>query len=169
MTRGRGGGSPSGAGPDTRFPPGSAAAAWAAGPRRGNPGLEVHGRNRRFRPPRTGGLWALVASAKICTSICTHWGCEMTDRTVSIAEARANLPGLIREAEEGEAVQITRWGAPVAVLLSAARYQKLAQGRPSFGVALDRFLEGIELDEVGLEEGELHGLRDRGPGREAPW
>ncbi len=97
------------------------------------------------------------------------WGWEMTDRTVSIAEARANLPGLIREAEEGGAVQITRWGAPVAVLLSAARYQKLARGRPSFGVALDRFLEGIELDEVGLEEGELNGLRDRRPGREAPW
>lgn len=31
------------------------------------------------------------------------------------------------EAEEGEAIQIERWGAPVAVLLSAARYQKLAR------------------------------------------
>jgi prevent-host-death family protein len=60
----------------------------------------------------------------------------MTDRTVSIAEARAKLPGLIREAEEGEAVQITRWGAPVAVLLSAAQYQKLAHGRPCSALRL---------------------------------
>jgi prevent-host-death family protein len=93
----------------------------------------------------------------------------MTDRSVSIAEARAKLSGLIREAEEGEAVQITRWGAPVAVLVSAARYQKLAHGRPPFGVALDTFLEGIELAKVGLEEGEFLGLRERGPGRGAPW
>lgn len=93
----------------------------------------------------------------------------MTDRSVSIAEARAKLPGLIREAEEGEAVQITRWGAPVAVLVSAARYQKLAHGRPSFGNALDSFIESIELAEVGLEADEFQGLRDRGPGRETPW
>jgi prevent-host-death family protein len=93
----------------------------------------------------------------------------MTDRKVSIAEARAKLPGLIREAEEGEAVQITRWGAPVAVLLSAAQYQKLAHGPPVFGVALDSFLERFELAEVGLEQGEFQGLRDHGAGRDAPW
>lgn len=93
----------------------------------------------------------------------------MAERSVSIAEARAGLPGLIKEAEEGEVVQITRWGAPVAVLVSATRYQQLAHGRPSFGAALDRFLEGFEMTEVGLEKGELDNLRDREEGRGVPW
>jgi len=33
----------------------------------------------------------------------------MAERSVSIAEARAGLSGLVKEAEEGEVVQITRW------------------------------------------------------------
>jgi prevent-host-death family protein len=49
----------------------------------------------------------------------------MTDRSVSMPEAQGKLPGLIRAAEEGEAVQMARWGAPVAVLVSVARDQKL--------------------------------------------
>ena len=41
----------------------------------------------------------------------------ITDRQ-SIAEARRNLPSLIREAESGKAVELTRRGEPVAVLIS---------------------------------------------------
>lgn len=93
----------------------------------------------------------------------------MAERSVSIAEARAKLPGLVKEAEEGETVQITRWGAPVAVLVSAARYQQLAHGRPSFGVALDSFLERVEMTGVRLEQGEFEDLRDRDAGRKPPW
>ena len=93
----------------------------------------------------------------------------MAERSVSIAEARAGLSGLVKEAEEGEAVQITRWGAPVAVLVSAAQYQQLAHGRPSFGAALDRFLESFEMSGVWLEKGELGDLRDREAGRGTPW
>jgi prevent-host-death family protein len=93
----------------------------------------------------------------------------MAERIVSIAEARANLPGLVKEAEGGEAVQITRWGTPVAVLVSTARYQRLAHGRPSFGAALDSFLGQVEPTGIRLEKGEFEGLRDREAGREPPW
>jgi prevent-host-death family protein len=93
----------------------------------------------------------------------------MSERSVSIAEARAKLPGLVKEAEDGAAVQITRWGAPVAVLVSATRYQQLAHGRPSFGVALDRFLERVDMTGVRLGKGEFEGLRDREAGRQTPW
>lgn len=93
----------------------------------------------------------------------------MADRSVSIAEARAKLPGLVKEAEGGAAVQITRWGAPVAVLVSATRYQELAHGRPSFGVALESFLGRVDLTGARLGKDELKGLRDREAGRPSPW
>ena len=93
----------------------------------------------------------------------------MAGRSVSITEARARLPGLVKEAEAGEPIHITRCGEPVAVLVSSKRYQQLVHGRPSFGAALDRFLGGVELAEVGLGRGESEDLRDRGAGRIAPW
>lgn len=93
----------------------------------------------------------------------------MAEHNVSIAEARARLPGLVKEAEAGAAVQITRWGTPVAVLVSATRYQQLAHGRPSFGVALDALLEQVEMSAIQLDRGELENLRDRGTGREPRW
>jgi prevent-host-death family protein len=93
----------------------------------------------------------------------------MAKRSVSIAEARAKLPGLVKEAEEGAAVQITRWGTPVAVLVSATRYQQLAHGRPSFGVALDNFLERVDMAGIRVGKDEFEDLRDREAGREPPW
>ncbi|MFU8887220.1 MAG: type II toxin-antitoxin system Phd/YefM family antitoxin [Trueperaceae bacterium] len=93
----------------------------------------------------------------------------MAGRSVSIAEARARLPGLVKEAEAGEPIHITRWGEPVAVLVSSTRYQQLVHGRPSFGAALDRHFGGVEMTEVGLDRDEPEDLRDRGAGRVAPW
>lgn len=93
----------------------------------------------------------------------------MAERSVSIAEARAKLSGLVKEAEEGVAVRITRWGTPVAVLVSTTRYQQLAHGRPSFGVALDDYLDRVEIAGIGLDESEFENLRDRHAGREPPW
>jgi prevent-host-death family protein len=93
----------------------------------------------------------------------------MAERSVSIAEARAKLSGLVKEAEEGAAVRITRWGAPVAVLVSARRYQQLAHGRPSFGAALDDYLERVDIGGIGLDEGEFENLRGGDAGREPRW
>ena len=57
----------------------------------------------------------------------------MTDRH-SIAEARRNLPALIREAENGKQVELTRRGEPVAMLISHQAFKYLTS--PQFGVAL---------------------------------
>lgn len=54
----------------------------------------------------------------------------MDNRVVSLAQARANLPGLVKEVEEG--------------------------------VALDTFLEQVEMDGIRIERGEFEDLRDRG-------
>jgi prevent-host-death family protein len=91
------------------------------------------------------------------------------ERSVSIAEARARLPGLVRDAEDGTPVEITRWGRPVAVLVSATKYQQMARGRPSFGSALDEFLKDLKMTEIGVERGEFEGLRDPGAGRRPRW
>lgn len=51
---------------------------------------------------------------------------------VSVADAKTHLTRLLQQVEAGEPVQITRRGRPVAVLLSQAEYQRLAQPRRSF-------------------------------------
>ncbi|MCH9828698.1 MAG: type II toxin-antitoxin system Phd/YefM family antitoxin [Pseudomonadota bacterium] len=46
-------------------------------------------------------------------------------KTISIADARNRFTALIREAERGTPVQLSRRGTTVAVLLSAGDYQRL--------------------------------------------
>lgn len=79
------------------------------------------------------------------------------------------MPGLVRDAEDGTPVEITRWGKPVAVLISVTKYREMARGRPSFGPALDGFLKDLEMTEIGVERGEFEGLRDPEAGRGTPW
>ena len=55
----------------------------------------------------------------------------------SIAQARRNLPGLIREAELGMTVQLTRRGKPVAVLVGHRSVERMVTGRRSFVEAYD--------------------------------
>jgi len=92
----------------------------------------------------------------------------MVRRTASIAEARAHLPGLVRDAESGAVVEITRRGRPVAILVSAARHHQLASDKKDFGKALDEFLRVTPVDQVGLEAGEFAALRGVGAHR-AGW
>ncbi len=74
----------------------------------------------------------------------------MTD-TLSIAEARRNLPTLIRDAESGKAVTLTRRGTPVAVLVGRRQYEQLAAGRRSFSEAYGDFAKGSNLVELELD------------------
>jgi prevent-host-death family protein len=84
---------------------------------------------------------------------------------VSVAEARQNLPRLIQSAERGRVVEITRRGEPVAVLISAGRFQSLSGERPSFSAAVAAVRERHGVFELGIGDAELAGLRDRSPGR----
>jgi prevent-host-death family protein len=78
-------------------------------------------------------------------------------RDVSIAEAKNRLTELLYEAEDGQPVQVTRRGAPVAVLLSAAEYERLRVAASGADFALwcqnwrarqPRGFEGISADEL---------------------
>ena len=90
----------------------------------------------------------------------------MAEKTYSVAEARQNFARLIRSAERGKAIEITRRGEPVAVLLSAAEYLALTGERPSFVAALHHLRERLEVEDLGIGNEEFEGLRDESPGRE---
>jgi prevent-host-death family protein len=86
----------------------------------------------------------------------------------SVAEARQYFARLIRDAEQGRAVEITRRGEPVAVLLSASGYQSLTGGRRSFLEAVGAVRERLHVERLGIDDADFDGLRDDSPGREVP-
>jgi prevent-host-death family protein len=83
----------------------------------------------------------------------------------SIAEARSHLPSIVDQAEAGQAIELTRRGKPVAVLLSLREVERLRGERTGFGEAYRRFLKTHRLSEIGLDEDEVESTRDRSPGR----
>ena len=88
-------------------------------------------------------------------------------KEVSISEARENLPSLVRDAERGDAVTLTRRGEPVAVLISTERYRAHARSSIPFGQALDEFRDSSDLVELDIET-IYEDVRDRSPGRDVP-
>lgn len=90
----------------------------------------------------------------------------MTDRH-SIAEMRRNLPALVREAERGRVVELTRRGEPVAVLMGRKHYDRLVSTRRSFVEAYREFTRDIDLYELTFDPDELFaGTREETPGRD---
>ena len=86
-------------------------------------------------------------------------------RSYSIAEARNDLPTLIHEVERGGPVKITRRGKPVAILLSAEEYDRMARARPTFTEAYNAWRSSVDLDEVAVPMSHFADLRDPSPGR----
>ncbi|MCZ7663092.1 MAG: type II toxin-antitoxin system Phd/YefM family antitoxin [Thermoleophilia bacterium] len=86
-------------------------------------------------------------------------------REYSIAEARNHLSQVVRLAEHEGAVELTRRGKPVAVVVSRDEFLRLQTpaGEP-FGF-LDRFRDEHDVDHCGLEPDDMAGLRDPHPGR----
>ena len=89
----------------------------------------------------------------------------MSDRH-SIAEARSNLPRLVREAERGKAVELTRRGEAVAVLIGRRQYERLTGRFRSFSDAYEEFTKNVDLAELAIDPDELFaGTRDDTRGR----
>ena len=87
-------------------------------------------------------------------------------KSYSIAEARNDLPGLIHDVERGDPVKITRRGKPVAVLLSAREYDRIAATRPTFADAYATWKSSVDFDEIAVEPDHFAARRERSPGRE---
>lgn len=86
----------------------------------------------------------------------------------SIAQARDHLPAIVHEVEQGQPVELTGRGKPVAVLLSATEYKQLSRSRPSFMEALERWRQSADFEAIDVDEW-LEGVREESPGREFQW
>ena len=89
-------------------------------------------------------------------------------KSSTIAEAKNNLSQLIHQLESDEAIHLTRHGKPVAVMLSEANYQKLANKNNSLYQAIQQWRNELDND-VALTETELKSLRAASSGREFSW
>lgn len=86
----------------------------------------------------------------------------------SITEARMKLPGLVREAESGKAVELTRRGEGVAVLIGRKQYERLISRSRRFTEAWDDFSREVALTELEIDPDEVFaGARGGAPGRNA--
>jgi prevent-host-death family protein len=88
-------------------------------------------------------------------------------RRYSIAEARQELPRLVRRLERGRPLEITRLGKPVAVLMSAAEYLRLEGERPSFNETVRGLRSRLAVESLGIADEDFRSLREAGPGRKA--
>jgi prevent-host-death family protein len=90
---------------------------------------------------------------------------------ISIAEAKNALTRLIHEAEQGQAIHITRRGKPVAVLVSEDEYERLKTGekKKDFWQAIQEMRADPNFEPVDLSLEEVDSWRDKSPGREFSW
>jgi prevent-host-death family protein len=90
----------------------------------------------------------------------------MAATKVSVAEARQHFARLIKRAQQGKTIQITRRGEPVAVLLSASEYSAITGERSSFIDAMSQVRERLGVADLEIGDAEFEGLREESPGRE---
>ena len=92
--------------------------------------------------------------------------------TVSIAEAKNQLPRIVQQAETGEPVHITRHGKPVAVLVSEAEYERLQAGQAgpkSLWDTMRDWRAANAFDWPELTGEEVDAWRDKTPPRGFSW
>ncbi len=90
------------------------------------------------------------------------------DEQYSIAEARSGLADLVKKAEAGNAVELTRRGEPVAVLIGRKQYERLVSHSRHFSEVWDEFAREVELKGLEIDpDAVFAGVRDRAAGRDA--
>ena len=84
----------------------------------------------------------------------------------SIAEARANLPAIVDQAEAGLEIELTRRGKPVAVVVSPRGLERRRSDAVRFSDVYYKFLKTYSLDEIGIDDNLLQSARKKDKGRE---
>jgi len=88
-------------------------------------------------------------------------------RKHSIADARSNLPQLIRDAEAGQAIELTRRGEGVAVLIGLKQYERFTARTRSFSKALSDFRDAFSVADLDIDPDEVFAdARDKSAGRD---
>ncbi len=84
----------------------------------------------------------------------------------SIAAARSSLPQLVRKAESGKAVELTRRGEVVAVLIGRKQYERLLSKSLRFSEEWKAFTSEVALGDLKIDPDEVFAdVRDRTSGR----
>jgi prevent-host-death family protein len=124
---------------------------------------------------------SFVTSADDVEKCSTHYGYsynvdhnveeDSIMRTSTIAEAKNNLSQLIHQLETGEAIHLTRYGKPVAVLISENQYQRVIGTNKSLNSAILNWRSQLEQNgDIGFNDKELQALRkESSTGREFTW
>lgn len=93
-------------------------------------------------------------------------------RRYPLSYAQDNLSEIVRQIEEGEAVELTEKGEAVAVLVSCEdfkRYMRHTPNRPKangdFWEAMQEFREVMEREGLNYDD-VFENVRDKSPGRE---
>jgi prevent-host-death family protein len=78
----------------------------------------------------------------------------------TVAEAKNKLPSIIHSVENGPPVKLTRYGRPVAVLLSINQYEKLSRTKEGYWDALQSFRNCMEKEDIRIADSDFEELRD---------
>ena len=100
---------------------------------------------------------------RLCQSRLTE---IMMQKQFSIADAKNRLPAIVHSVEDGAAVELTRRGKPVAVIISKRDYELLSRTGKGFWTALSDFHRNLAQMDVTIADADFAELRDRSPGRE---
>lgn len=91
-------------------------------------------------------------------------------KTSTIAEAKNNLSYLIHQLEVNEPIHLTRYGKPVAVMMSETQYEKLTSPVKSLNTAILNWRSQLdESMDIGLTDMELKAIREESTGRDFSW
>ncbi len=86
----------------------------------------------------------------------------MTEK-YSIADARHNFPTLVREAENGNVIGLTRRGRLVAMLIGERHYEQLASNYQGFAESYRNFAVNVNLANLDIEPDRLFSLSRKEP------
>ncbi len=84
----------------------------------------------------------------------------------SVAEARDQFARLVRFAEKGKVVEVTRRGKTVAVILSAKEYLKQWNRKKPLWKGIEEWRKKYNVDALGLGPEIWDGVGDKSPGRD---
>lgn len=87
------------------------------------------------------------------------------DKQFPISDAKNKLPALVHAIEHGPAVQLTRHGKPVAVLISISQYKRLIHRPKNFWATLNAFRESADIDTLLSSDDNFFDHRAKSPGR----
>ena len=81
----------------------------------------------------------------------------MTEK-YSIADARHSFPTLVREAENGKVIGLTRRGSLVAMLIGERHYEQLASNYQGFAESYRNFAVNVNLANLDIEPDRLFSI-----------